>query len=128
VIIAYAKNLGCPTAPATASLSAGVVSWTAPATVPAGQTLTSYTVLYRLSSRTGRDGWAIYARSTGVADLNLNITGTTSSACLTNNPTGWTCVVGDPIGAGTTFSFRVIARTNTGGISRMATAGNHTYP
>lgn len=127
VIIRYLKNAGCPSIVQSLSFTSPTLSWSAPATIPSGQTISSYTVVYRLSSRTGSDGWAIYARS-GTA-TSLNITGTTTATCGSNNASPWSCVLGDgALVSGTTYSFSVFAKTSTTAFSRMATSVNYLVP
>jgi hypothetical protein len=125
VIVRYLTNAGCPTAPQTPTFLNPTFSWTAPATIPSGQTISSYTVVYKRASDTTYGN--IYARRTSGTATSLNIVGTSNAACTTNNPTGWACVSVD-LQSGTQYQFKVFARTSTNGLSAMSTAVTYTVP
>lgn len=110
IIIRWRKFGGGASPPTSAALNGSTLSWGAPTYVPPGQTLASYAVQYRLASRTGTQGWAIYAR--GGTGTSLTIANT-AQGCTTANA-GWTCSLLDgALVSGTSYSFRVFARTAT---------------
>jgi hypothetical protein len=110
IIIRWRKFGGGPSAPTSAALSGSTLSWGAPTYAPPGQTLSSYAVQYRLASRTGVQGWSIYAR--GGTSTSLTIAND-APGCGSANP-GWTCSLLDGnLVSGQSYSFRVFARTAT---------------
>lgn len=124
VIIRYLKNAGCPNEPGSASFSNPTFSWSAPSSIPSGQSISSYTVVYREQGAAAQ-GWGIYARN-GTA-TSINLTGKTVVACGLVNASPWTCVLGKGnLVAGRTYEFRVFARTNTNGLSKMSSIVTHT--
>ncbi|MDO8309904.1 MAG: fibronectin type III domain-containing protein, partial [Actinomycetota bacterium] len=128
VIIRYPKFCGVPSAPTSVSFSSPTMSWGAPAFVPSGQSVTSYTVTYKnQADGNGSTGWGIYAR--GSAATSINVTGKTISDCTTNN-SGWTCVLTNSnLVSGQTYVFRVFARTAStlGRSAPIPTATQITY-
>ncbi len=128
VIISYAKNAGCFSAPQSPSFSNPTFSWTAPATTPTGQTVSSYTVMYKRSTDTTYGN--IYARRVaGQTATSLNITGVDNAACATNNSALiWTCVSVQLV-SGQTYDFKVFARGSaTSSFGRLSTAVQYTVP
>lgn len=118
VIVRYLKNAGCPTEPTSATFSNPTFSWVAPTPMPFGQTISSYTVVYREQGGPSL-AWGIYARS-GTA-TSANITAATSAACALVNAAPWSCVLGKgDLVSGRTYEFRVFARTSTSGLSKMS--------
>lgn len=110
IIIRWRKFGGGASPPTSAALNGATLSWAAPTYVPPGQTLASYAVQYRLASRTGVQGWAIYAR--GGTGTSLTIAND-AQGCTSANP-GWTCSLLDgALVSGQSYSFRVFARTAT---------------
>ena len=123
VIIRYLKNAGCPTAPTSASFTTPTFSWVAPTPLPSGQTISSYTVVYRVQGSSS--GWGIYARN-GTA-TSLNIIAKTVATCGSANAVPWTCVLGkNDLVIGTTYEFKVFAKTSTTGFSAMSATVSHT--
>lgn len=128
VIIAYPKNAGCFSAPQTPAFSNPTFSWTAPQTTPTGQTVSSYTVVYKRASDTTYGN--IYARRVaGQTALSLDITGVDAAACAANNsPTVWTCVDPDLV-SGETYQFKVFARGSAANsFGAMSAAVTYTVP
>ena len=124
VLIRYVANGACPSAP-TASFSSPTLSWSAPTYVPTDQSIASYTVTYRLSTNTTSSG-SIYAR--GSSATSINVTGLTSDDCLENNP-GWICALGaGDMVSGSTYSFRVFARTDDGALGAVSSSFNYAVP
>lgn len=124
VIIRYLKNAGCPNEPGSASFSNPTFSWSAPSSIPSGQSISSYTVVYR-EFGTAAQGWGIYARS-GTA-TSISLAGRTVATCGVANAAPWSCVLGKGnLVAGQTYEFRVFARTSTSGLSKMSSIVTHT--
>ncbi len=126
VIIRYPRYCVNASPPTSVAFSSPTMSWAAPAYLPSGQTVASYTVTYRVSTDTTAGN--IYARSTSGSILSLNVTGVAQGACTTNNPSGWTCNAGVTLTSGKTYEFRVFAKSSTGTLGQQAAAITYTVP
>ncbi len=105
----FCQNISQPTAP---SLTGSTFSWAPPAFVPSGQSIASYTVIYK---ETADDGAGhVYAISSSGQPRSINLDGTTTEQCTTQNLAGWTCDLGIDLVSGRTYEFRVFARPSSG--------------
>jgi hypothetical protein len=122
VVIRYPRFCLNPSPPTSVAFANPTMSWGAPVYVPASQAVTSYTITYRQSGDTTSGN--IYAR--GSTATSLNITGTSTAACASNNP-GWTCGSGISLESGETYEFSVFARTASS-LGQMGPAVTYSVP
>ena len=119
VLIRYRANGTCPNAPVASMGTPPTLTWAAPTYVPTNQSVASYTVVYREASRSGPDGWAVYAKDSTAT--SINVSHRTLIGCTAGNPL-WTCsLTSGDLQAGTSYNFRVYAKTGSS-LSAMSTA------
>lgn len=105
----FCQNISQPTGP---SLAGSTFSWSPPAFIPTGQSVASYTVIYKVATddSLGR----VYASSTDSTALSIDLSGTTTTACAAANPSGWNCSGGIDLADGVAYEFQVFGRSSTG--------------
>ena len=105
----FCQNISQPTGP---SLVGSTLSWSDPAFIPSGQSVASYTVIYKKAS--DESAGSVYASSTDPTSTSIDLSGTTTSSCESANPSGWTCSQGIDLASGVEYQFQVFARSSSG--------------
>ncbi len=102
----FCLNISQPTSP---QLVGTLLSWAAPAYIPSGQSVASYTVIVR--NLADDVAGKVYGRSSSGTETSVDISGASASQCTAANPSGWTCSEGIDLHSGQTYEFRVFANS-----------------